>query len=149
MTNTERYDEDLALRPLPDGKLVTAFTFTTLLGGASPRDPRDSETSGTHHYTFFPLTLGQLLREYAVTELHLSLNAGKWSYDAWGYPDHPSVGTGAELWAWMADGGPLSCVSPLHISCDTHAFFHQRRRALDRSAQRPRRLVLRLPRVPR
>ena len=65
-------------------------------------------SSQAQHYTLFPLTLGQILREYSVTELHLSLNAGKWNYDSWGYPDHPSVGTGAELWAWMADGGPLS-----------------------------------------
>ncbi|KAG8216666.1 GPI transamidase component PIG-T [Butyriboletus roseoflavus] len=103
----EQYHEDLTIRPLTDGKVVTAFTFTNLLGGASPRDPRDSESSA-QHYSFFPLTLGQILREYSVTELHLSLNAGKWNYDSWGYPDHPSVGTGAELWAWMADGGPLS-----------------------------------------
>ncbi|KAF8137203.1 GPI transamidase component PIG-T [Boletus edulis] len=103
----ERYHEDLTIRPLTDGKVVTAFTFTTLLGGASPRDPRDAESSA-QHYTLFPLTLGQILREYSVTELHLSLNAGKWNYNSWGFPDHPSVGTGAELWAWMADGGPLS-----------------------------------------
>ena len=54
----ERYHEDLAIRPLSDGKVVTAFTFTTLLGAASPRDPRDSESSGApaslvlaHHLT--------------------------------------------------------------------------------------------------
>ncbi|KAN0084548.1 GPI transamidase component PIG-T [Tylopilus felleus] len=122
----ERYHEDLTIRPLTDGKVITAFTFTTSLEGASPRDPRDSENSGGYtsfppglscsrihsfqaqHYTLFPLTLGQILREYSVTELHLSLNAGKWNYDKWGYPDHASVGTGAELWAWMADGGPLT-----------------------------------------
>jgi Gpi16 subunit, GPI transamidase component len=62
------------------------------------------------HYTLFPLALGQILREYAITELHLSLNAGKWNYDLWGPPDEPAVGTGAELWAWMGDGAPLSCV---------------------------------------
>lgn len=55
------------------------------------------------HYTLFPLTLGQILREYAVTELHLTLNAGKWNYDRWGYPDELGVATGAELWAWMGD----------------------------------------------
>ena len=122
----ERYHEDLTIRPLTDGKVITAFTFTTSLEGASPRDPRDSENSGGYtsfppglscsrihsfqaqHYTLFPLTLGQILREHSVTELHLSLNAGKWNYDKWGYPDHASVGTGAELWAWMADGGPLT-----------------------------------------
>ncbi|KAG9313642.1 GPI transamidase component PIG-T [Chiua virens] len=103
----EQYHEKLTIRPLTDGKVVTAFTFTTLLAGASPRDPYNSENSA-QHYTLFPLTLGQILREYSVTELHLSLNAGKWNYDRWGYADHPSVGTGAELWAWMVDGGPLS-----------------------------------------
>lgn len=56
------------------------------------------------HYTLFPLALGQILREYAITELHLTLNAGKWNYDRWGYPDEPGVGTGAELWTWMGDG---------------------------------------------
>ena len=42
-----------------------------------------------------------MLREYAVTELHLTLNAGHWNYDRWGYPYEPCVGAGAELWAWM------------------------------------------------
>lgn len=62
------------------------------------------------HYTIFPLALGQILREYAVTELHLTLNAGNWNYDRWGYPDEPGVGTGAELWAWMGDGAHVRCV---------------------------------------
>lgn len=51
----------------------------------------------------FPLGLGQVLREYAVTEMHLSLNAGKWDYGRWGYPDDTAVASGAELWAWMGD----------------------------------------------
>jgi phosphatidylinositol glycan class T len=58
------------------------------------------------HYTVFPLALGQILREYAVTELHLTLNAGNWNYDRWGYPAEHGVGTGAELWAWMGEGDP-------------------------------------------
>ena len=37
--------------------------------------------------------------------MHLTLNAGKWNYNLSGYPDEPGVGTGAELWAWMGDGG--------------------------------------------
>lgn len=55
------------------------------------------------HYTVFPLALGQIIREYAVTELHFSLNAGKWDYSSWGHPDEPGVGSGAELWVWMGD----------------------------------------------
>ncbi|KAN0084544.1 Gpi16 subunit, GPI transamidase component domain containing protein [Tylopilus felleus] len=37
-----------------------------------------------------------------------SLHAEKWNYDNRGYTDHSSIGTSAELWAWMADGGPLT-----------------------------------------
>ena len=55
-------------------------------------------------YTVFPLALGQILREYAVSELHLTLNAGNWNYDRWGYPEEKGVSTGAELWAWMGQG---------------------------------------------
>ena len=55
------------------------------------------------HYNVFPLALGQILREYAVSELHLTLNAGNWNYDRWGYPEEKGVATGAELWAWMGE----------------------------------------------
>ncbi|KAI0073000.1 Gpi16 subunit GPI transamidase component [Panus rudis PR-1116 ss-1] len=100
----EEFRESLIIRPLQDGKLASHFAFTTLLKGASPRDPSTlGQEDTSQHHTLFPLTLGQLLREYAVTELHLTLNAGKWNYDRWGYPDEAGVGTGAELWAWMGD----------------------------------------------
>ncbi|THH14094.1 hypothetical protein EW146_g6197 [Bondarzewia mesenterica] len=56
----------------------------------------------------FPAAVGQILREHAVPELHLTLNAGKWDYERWGYPDETGVGSGAELWAWMGDGGSSS-----------------------------------------
>ena len=42
-----------------------------------------------------------MLRDYSVTEVHLSLNAGKWDYGNWGMPEDPAVSTGAELWAWI------------------------------------------------
>lgn len=35
----ERFDEDLHIRPLQDGRLYTRFSFTTLLKGAIPRSP--------------------------------------------------------------------------------------------------------------
>ena len=50
--------------------------------------------------------MGQILREYAVTEMHLTLNSGRWNYKAWGYPEDPGAATGAELWAWIGEGGP-------------------------------------------
>ncbi|KAI0047315.1 Gpi16 subunit, GPI transamidase component [Auriscalpium vulgare] len=105
----EEYNEELVLRALPNGKLAARFAFSTLLKGTTPRPPTKlSSDDASQHYTLFPLALGQLLREYAVTELHLTLNAGKWDYDSWGYPDEPGVGTGAELWTWMGDGAPTS-----------------------------------------
>ncbi|GBE90200.1 GPI transamidase component PIG-T homolog [Sparassis crispa] len=109
LATSERFDEELTLRPLRDGKLAARFSFTTLLKGATPRNPESlASDDESQHYTLFPLALGQILREYAVTELHLSLNAGNWNYDTWGYPDKPGVGTGAELWVWMGDGAPIS-----------------------------------------
>ncbi|KAF8073389.1 GPI transamidase component PIG-T [Lyophyllum atratum] len=105
----EKFDEQLTIKSLRDGKVVSKFSFKTVLQGASPRDPRSLGADDvSQHYTVFPLALGQILREYAVTELHLSLNAGNWNYDRWGYPEEPGVGTGAELWAWMGDGAQLS-----------------------------------------
>ncbi|KAJ7227057.1 Gpi16 subunit GPI transamidase component [Mycena pura] len=103
--SSETFEEELTVQTLRDGKVATRFSFSTVLGGATPRNPHNlSIEDDSQHYTLFPLTLGQILREYAVTELHLTLNAGKWNYDRWGYPDEEGVGTGAELWAWIGDG---------------------------------------------
>ncbi|KAK7468558.1 Subunit of the glycosylphosphatidylinositol transamidase complex-like protein [Stygiomarasmius scandens] len=106
----EQFDEELVVKSFQDGRVASTFTFKTLLTDASPRDPRTLalEDDEPQHYTLFPLTLGQLLRQYAITELHLTLNAGKWKYDSWGYPEAAGVGTGAELYAWLADGAPSS-----------------------------------------
>ncbi|KAJ2918728.1 hypothetical protein MD484_g1679, partial [Candolleomyces efflorescens] len=106
---SEYFDEKLVIKPLKDGKVAATLTFTTLLQNGTPRDPALLHTQDeSQHYTLFPLALGQVLREYGVTEMHLSLNAGKWDYDAWGHPVESGVGTGAELWAWIGDGGLTS-----------------------------------------
>lgn len=41
---SEEFHEELVIRPLQDGKLLSRFSFTTLLKGATPRDP---QTLGT------------------------------------------------------------------------------------------------------
>ncbi|KZS93864.1 Gpi16 subunit, GPI transamidase component [Sistotremastrum niveocremeum HHB9708] len=102
---SDRFTESLVIRPLEDGKVASLFTFTTLMAHASGRDPINDSEDKPQHYTIFPLSLGQILREYAITELHLTLNAGKWDYLHWGTPEDADVGSGAEMWAWMADGG--------------------------------------------
>ncbi|CAK5270079.1 unnamed protein product [Mycena citricolor] len=88
----DTFNESFTVRSLPDGKVSTRFSFAVT-----------TKQGESQHYTLFPLALGQILREYSVTELHLTLNAGKWDYQRWGYPDEQDVGTGAELWAWMGD----------------------------------------------
>ncbi|GJE92588.1 Gpi16 subunit GPI transamidase component [Phanerochaete sordida] len=101
----ESFSERLVLSPNLDGTVTASFAFTTLLEGARPRDPAAlAEEDDSQHYTLFPLALGQILRDNAITELHLTLNAGKWDYQNWGYPEEEGVGTGAELWAWMGEG---------------------------------------------
>ncbi|KAF8223922.1 Gpi16 subunit, GPI transamidase component [Tricholoma matsutake] len=105
----EYFSEQLTMKSLRDGKVASRFSFKTTLQDASPRDPQTLGADDVaQHYTMFPLALGQILREYAVTELHLTLNAGNWNYDRWGYPDESGVGTGAELWVWMGDGAQVS-----------------------------------------
>ncbi|KAF9490588.1 GPI transamidase component GPI16 [Pleurotus eryngii] len=102
----EEFSEELQIRPLRDGRVASTFSFRTFLHGATPRSPESlGSDDNSQHYHVFPLALGQILREYAVTELHLSMNAGKWNYDEWGYPGELGVATGAELWAWMGEGG--------------------------------------------
>lgn len=105
----EIFHEDVFLKSNRDGTVTSTFSFTTLLRGQQPRDPSTLREEDTpQHYTLVPLALGQILRENAITELHLTLNAGKWNYESWGYPEEEGVGAGAELWAWMADGAHTS-----------------------------------------
>ncbi|KAF7767876.1 hypothetical protein Agabi119p4_7119 [Agaricus bisporus var. burnettii] len=105
----EYFNENLKISSLQDGRVSTTFSFETILKGVPPRDPRLlNAPDSSQHYIVFPLALGQILREYAVTELHLTLNAGSWNYERWGYPEESGVGTGAELWAWMGAGAPMS-----------------------------------------
>ncbi|KDN49986.1 hypothetical protein RSAG8_01322, partial [Rhizoctonia solani AG-8 WAC10335] len=97
----ETFSEQLWIEPFHDGKLLAQFEFLTVLDDAPRRPDTLNVEDSSQHYTVVPLALGQILREYSVTELHLSLNAGKWNYKSWGAPLVPSVASGAELWAWM------------------------------------------------
>ena len=91
--SAEQFREHLVLRSTPDGKVVSTFTFTTLLEGSI-----DSQSDDVH-YTLFPLSLGQVLRVHDVPEMHMTLNSGNWDYSRWGY--EPNVEGGGDIWAWM------------------------------------------------
>lgn len=38
-SENEKFDEELLVKPLRDGRVAATFAFTMLLNGASPRDP--------------------------------------------------------------------------------------------------------------
>lgn len=44
--------------------------------------------------------MGEIIERHNVQELHLSLTAGLWRYETWGYPIVDAA-PGAELWAWF------------------------------------------------
>ena len=54
------------------------------------------------HYRLFPKSFGQIVNQYSVEELHLSLTQGQWQHEQWGYPV-TSAPPGAELWVWFQD----------------------------------------------
>lgn len=40
LIDNEQFDEELVLRPLQDGRVLSRFSFRTLLKNATPRDPQ-------------------------------------------------------------------------------------------------------------
>ncbi|XP_075527218.1 phosphatidylinositol glycan anchor biosynthesis class T isoform X2 [Dermacentor variabilis] len=53
------------------------------------------------HFRLFPLSLGEIVSQQRVQELHLSLTQGRWQHLKWGYPFQEAP-PGAHLWAWFA-----------------------------------------------
>ncbi len=52
---SEQFQEELILRPERDGKVTARFAFTTLLNGASPKDPASLGTEDECAYNVFLL----------------------------------------------------------------------------------------------
>ncbi|KAF8318956.1 Gpi16 subunit, GPI transamidase component [Clavulina sp. PMI_390] len=98
-TSHEDYNESLRVKPLPNGKQLISFDFKirTAMWGTSSIPMEE-----TQHYRLFPLPLAQLLQQHDISELHLTLNAGKWNQAQWGHQDVASTAGGAELWAWIS-----------------------------------------------
>ncbi|GAC93460.1 potential GPI-protein transamidase complex subunit [Pseudozyma hubeiensis SY62] len=114
-TPSESLHETLLLKPLRDGRVLSSFEFTL-----------SSTSSSTSNFRLLPRALLQPVQHFGVSEVHLSLNSGRWKYDSWGSPvtllkrrggyaeevgemgkvrvGEESVGTGAELWARFDNG---------------------------------------------
>lgn len=50
----------------------------------------------------FSRALSEVIIRHNVQELHISLTAGLWKYETWGYPILDSA-PGAEVWVWFKD----------------------------------------------
>jgi hypothetical protein len=75
----EVFTELLTFRQTRDGKLTSTFNFTIDL-------PQEAfPTAEFASYTLLPSSLGEILRKDGVTEIHMTLNSGKWDYLKWGY----------------------------------------------------------------
>ncbi|XP_078600393.1 GPI-anchor transamidase component PIGT-like [Branchiostoma floridae x Branchiostoma japonicum] len=94
----DEYTEELLIVPFRSGQVYSHFEFTTLW---------DLDFSGSEgsryklqHFRLFPRALGQVMAEYRVQEMHLTLTQGMWQQDKWSYP-LTSAAPGAELWVWF------------------------------------------------
>ncbi|XP_066272553.1 GPI transamidase component PIG-T-like [Branchiostoma lanceolatum] len=94
----DEYSEELLIIPFRSGQVYSHFEFTTLW------DVDFAQGGGgrykLQHFRLFPRALGQVMTEYRVQEMHLTLTQGMWQQDKWGYPV-TSAAPGAELWAWF------------------------------------------------
>lgn len=75
---SERLHETLLLKPLPDGRVLSSFEFTLT-----------STSSSASNFRLLPRTLLQPVQHFNVSEVHLTLNSGRWRYDSWGSPVTP------------------------------------------------------------
>ena len=83
----ERFEEDMLIRPLPDGNILTHMTLRTSTGAAG-------------HYGMFPKVVGEIIDTYGVGEFHVTFSRGQWVGQRWGSPP-VSAPQGVELWAWF------------------------------------------------
>ncbi|KAI8736690.1 GPI transamidase component PIG-T [Biomphalaria glabrata] len=90
----DEFTEELMIKPLSGGFVYSHFQFTTKWNASI----HDSKTFT--HFHLFPKSLGEVLKQYGVQELHLSQTQGLWRHKLWGYPVHDAP-PGAELWVWF------------------------------------------------
>ncbi|KAK4880763.1 hypothetical protein RN001_008909 [Aquatica leii] len=90
---SDSFTEELFIKPLYTEHIYSHFHFSTIWN-------TDLFSEKFRHTHLFPRALGEIIKRHNVQELHLSLTAGLWRYETWGYPV-TSAAPGAELWAWF------------------------------------------------
>ncbi|KAK8787914.1 phosphatidylinositol glycan anchor biosynthesis class T [Amblyomma americanum] len=96
--HSDSFTEELFIKPLSSGHVYNYFLFTT-------RWNIDRAKETFQHFRLFPLSLGEIVSQQRVQELHLSLTQGRWQHRKWGYPFQEAP-TGAHLWAWFDPDTP-------------------------------------------
>lgn len=92
LVNADIYEERLTIQPLPKNAVLTSFSFDI------------SQQGNSTDYDLFPRSLGQILQETSVRELHLRFSQGWWDADNWGSAPAEGKyagGIGVEVWAWI------------------------------------------------
>ncbi|EGC37953.1 hypothetical protein DICPUDRAFT_29464 [Dictyostelium purpureum] len=91
---TQSFSEELIVKPLPKGKVMTHAQFTT------EWNSNFLDKSTFQHYDLFPRSIGDLITRVGIEELTLVFTQGRWSYSDWGYPVRAAP-VGVELISWM------------------------------------------------
>ncbi len=88
----EAFEERLYIQPLEDGKKAFHFQFT-----------QRARLGGDKHFGGFPRVISQLVQEFDIKELSVSMTQGRWAYHRWGsIPFVVSMPlTGAQVWTIM------------------------------------------------
>lgn len=92
----DSFTEELLLKPLYGNKLYAHFQFVT-------KWFTDDSPESLYNTHLFPRALSEIIIRHNVQELHISLTAGLWRYETWGYPVIDAA-PGAEVWAWFKPG---------------------------------------------
>uniref|UniRef100_A0A1A9VNM5 GPI transamidase component PIG-T n=1 Tax=Glossina austeni TaxID=7395 RepID=A0A1A9VNM5_GLOAU len=89
----EEFHEELYVQPMGSGFVNTYFQFTTKWFY--------KKEENLHNIRLVPRSIAEILLQYDIKELHISLTQGLWRYESWGYPIK-NAPPGAEVWAWFA-----------------------------------------------
>ncbi|KAK3272693.1 hypothetical protein CYMTET_19024 [Cymbomonas tetramitiformis] len=88
------FNEELLLRPLPDGRIAAHFSFSQHL--SHPENP-----------TSFPKPIIQLVQDSGFAHAELAFGRGRWHAKKWGQPLLRTVSSGAQLLAsFKRDASP-------------------------------------------
>nr|XP_022907425.1 GPI transamidase component PIG-T [Onthophagus taurus]XP_022907426.1 GPI transamidase component PIG-T [Onthophagus taurus] len=87
------FTEDLFIKPLNNEQLYAHFRFTT-------KWDVDSTKDDLFQTRLFSRALSEIIVRFNIQELHITLTAGLWRYETWGYPADDAA-PGAEVWAWF------------------------------------------------